>query len=188
MKAKRLIHISSLCAFFSFAVFGAVSGADAKPFNYTATGSFQPAVFVFPDGTPADSITLTGTSTSGPITVQEWASGTGTSIGSCTPPGGAANSGSEGPFADSLEIITVQATGDVLIQNLVSGTECADFSVPPPIPFAGTLTVTNVGGTGKFAGATGTETLNFAGQYVSCGNNGCVGYVTHTETGTVTTP
>ena len=108
----------------------------------------------------------------------------------CTAPGGVPGSLSD--FADSLEIITFKKTGDVLLQNLVSGTECAASSIltgaPPPAPFEGTLTVTNVGGTGKFDGATGTVTLNFAGQYLSCGNNGCVGFVQHREKGSITTP
>jgi hypothetical protein len=95
--------------------------------------------------------------------------------------------GSQSTFGNSLEVITFKATGDVLLQNLVSGTECVDNS-GPPFPFEGTLTVTNVGGTGKFAGATGTVTLKFAGQYLSCGNNGCVGIVQHKEKGSITTP
>jgi hypothetical protein len=135
---------------------------------------------------------LEGTSTFGPITVHEWAAGSSTQTVflSCTAPGGAA--GTQYDFADSLEVITFKATGDVLLQNLVSGTECIDNSInsgaPPAAPFDGTLTVTNVGGTGKFAGATGTVTLKFAGQYLSCGNNGCVGFVQHKEKGSITTP
>ena len=161
---------------------------ETKKFEYIATGGFEPTLFIFPDGNQGVvSITLEGTSTFGPITVHEWAVGSSTQtvFPPCTAPGGAA--GALYDFADSLEIITFKKTGDVLLQNLVSGTEC-DSNSGPPSPFEGTLTVTNVGGTGKFAGATGTVTLNFAGQYLSCGNNGCVGFVQHREKGTLTTP
>jgi hypothetical protein len=168
------------------------AGSKTKNFEYIATGGFEPTLFIFPDGNQGDSITLEGTSTFGPITVHEWATGSSaqTVFPPCTAPGGVPGSLSD--FADSLEIITFKKTGDVLLQNLVSGTECAASSIltgaPPPAPFEGTLTVTNVGGTGKFAGATGTVTLNFAGQYLSCGNNGCVGFVQHREKGSITTP
>jgi hypothetical protein len=167
--------------------FSAVAEAGTSPFNYIATGSFELSAFFFPDGTEGTSITLEGPSTSRPITVHEWASGKGKTIGRCTPPGGKPNTGLKYTYTDSLEIITFKATGDFLIQNLVSGTQCFNIRAPFPIPFNGTLIVRNVGGTGKFAGATGTETLNFSGQYLSC-NTGCIGYVRHDETGNVTTP
>lgn len=163
------------------------AGTKTKKFDYIATGGFEPTLFIFPDLNQGDSITLEGTSTFGPVTVHEWATGlsTQTVFPSCTLPGGAA--GSQSTFGNSLEVVTFKATGDVLLQNLVSGTGCVDNS-GPPFPFEGTLTVTNVGGTGKFAGATGTVTLKFAGQYLSCGNNGCVGFVQHKEKGSITTP
>lgn len=163
------------------------SEAGTKKFDYIATGGFEPTLFIFPDLNQGDSITLEGTSTFGPVTVHEWATGlsTQTVFPSCTLPGGAA--GSQSTFGNSLEVITFKATDDVLLQNLVSGTECVDNS-GPPFPFDGTLTVANVGGTGKFAEATGTVTLKFAGQYLSCGNNGCVGFVQHKEKGSITTP
>lgn len=161
--------------------------AKTKPLNYTASGGFEPTVFTFADGTIADSITLTGISTAGPITVHEWASGsnTQTSFPACTLLDGEA--GTLGDFADSFEVITFK-NGDVLLQTLLSGSECNPNNATPPINFEGTLTVQNVGGTGKWAGASGTGTLNFAGQYYVCGNNGCVGHVQHNETGSVTTP
>lgn len=169
----------------SLLCFDAPSDAWTKPFNYTATGTFEPTLFVFPDGTQGDSITLQGTSTDGPITVHEWA--TGSSTQKVFPPCVLSNgeAGTLGDFADSFEVITFQ-NGDVLLQELVSGAEC-NANVGPPVPFDGTLIVTNVGGTGKFADATGTETLKFAGQYYVCGTTSCVGYVQHNETGTVTT-
>jgi hypothetical protein len=158
--------------------------AKTKPFNYTASGSFGPDLHVFADGTNGNAITVS----SDKVTVKEWASGAPNG-NTCTPPSGVAGSGTEVTFTDSFAIITVLATGDQLFQNLVSGTECIDLTpAAPPFPFNGTLTVQNVGGTGKFAGATGTETLNFAGANLNCGNTDCVGNVQHTETGSVTTP
>lgn len=137
---------------------GGRSEAASIPFSYTAAGSFTGDIYIFPDATEGGSITLQGRSSSGPVTVQEWASFSGPAPlpNSCTPPGGPANEGTLFSYADSLEVITFLATGDVLVQNLVSGTACADFSLlPSPVPFDGTLIVSNVGGTGKFAGATG---------------------------------
>src|SRR5579863_3566000 len=144
---KKVI-ISMLCAMFSLVVLSNGSEAETRPLNYTASGSFGSSAFTFPDGNPATSITLTGKSTSGPVTVQEWAAAVFNGK-ECTPVGGAPNSGVEVTFQDSLEVITFINTGDELIQNLLSGTEC--FSLGP---FSGTLTVNNAGGTGKFAGAT----------------------------------
>ncbi len=183
----RSVIIPTLCAV--LLAFSAVSEAGSKPLNYTASGGFEQTPFsYFPDGAPSGSITLAGTSTSGPITVHEWAAASANG-NTCTPPSGVPNAGLQATYSDSLEIITFKATGDFLIQNLVSGTICIDLtSASPPFPFYGILTVSNVGGTGKFAGATGTETLNFAGQFLSCGATLCVGYVRHDETGKVTTP
>jgi hypothetical protein len=186
MQFQRRFVVPVLCALLFMTAVIRRAEAKSTPLNYTATGTFEPTLFVFPDGTQGDSITLQGTSTAGPITVHEWATGsTQTVFPPCVPSSGAA--GTLGDFADSFEVITFQ-NGDVLLQSLVSGTECNASVSGPPIPFEGTLIVTNVGGTGKFAGASGTETLNFAGQYYVCGATGCVGYVQHNETGRVTTP
>ena len=176
------VVISMLCAALSLAVLANGSEARTNPMNYTASGSFGSSAFTFPDGNPATSITLTGKATGGPVTIQEWGAGVFNGK-TCTPPGGTTGSGSEVVFKDSLEIITFTNTGDELIQELESGTECFSFG-----PFGGTLTVNNVGGTGKFAGATSTETLNFEGLYLNCGSTGCVGLVQHSEVGSVTTP
>jgi hypothetical protein len=187
-----LLVIPALCTV--LAIFSTVSEAgESIPFNYTASGTFesQPGFSFFPDGNEGGSITLQGTSSFGPVTVQEWAAGSGVTAGPCTPPGGKPNSGTEYPYSDVIGVITFKATGDVLVQNLVSGEECISNtppSPPPPASFDGTIILNNIGGTGKFAGATGTETLHFRGQYLSCGDNGCVGYVHHLETGMVMTP
>jgi hypothetical protein len=160
------------------------SKSNGVSFSYTATGSFQPASFAFADGTMGDSITLRGKSNFGPITVQEWASGAANQTGTpCTVPNVSAADapGLQFPFSDSNEIITVVKTGDVLVQNLVRGTNCVSNTPSLPAPFAGTLHVVNVGGTGKFAHATGDETLHFQGVYEWCNATQCWGYVTHDE-------
>lgn len=182
----------------SLVAFNKSSAAGTKtPFSYTAYGTFEGplnAVFPngnadFPEGFPVFSITLQGTgtfgSTTGPITVKEWAFGGASVVSSCGPGG----SGTELSYGDSYEVITFLTTGDVLLQNLVSGTQCLGSS-GPPTPFNGTLFVSNVGGTGQFAHAGGNATLNFAGQYLFFGltGNGTAGYVQHNEQGTVTTP
>jgi hypothetical protein len=176
--------ISILCA--ALLAFSAVSQAEARPLNYTASGSFESAVFVFPDGKPSESITLAGSSTAGPITLHQWIAAS-LNGNTCTLPGGVSNTGKEGTFTDSFAVIRF-ACGDLLVQTLVSGTFCIDLSSPGPLfPFAGVLTVENTGGTGKYAGATGTETLNFVGQQLF-GSTGAIGFVTQTEAGVVNTP
>jgi hypothetical protein len=153
-------------------------------FSYTASGPYYfPASFTFADGSVVNSITLQGSSNFGPITVQEWAGGAANQTGTpCTVPNVSAADapGLEFAFSDSNEIITVVKTGDVLLQNLVSGSVC-ESNAQPPFPFAGTLHVVNVGGTGKFANATGDETLNFHGVAQWCSSTACWGYVTHIE-------
>jgi hypothetical protein len=172
--------------------FDAPSEAGTKAFSYEASGTVEPTLFTFPDEYPTSSVTFKGMSTFGPITVNIWvaAGGGQTVFPPCTPPSGVPGAGEEFKFNDHLDIIRFHATGDVLIQNLVSGAICLDASsgFVPPFAFKGTLTVNNVGGTGKFAGAGGIATEKFVGEYVSCGNNGCVGYAQQDETGTVTTP
>jgi hypothetical protein len=185
----RWIGTLIICTILVLAVSSDRSEAETQPFNYTASGSFGSSAFTFPDGNPSTSITLVGTSTAGPVTVYEWAAGAGFNGKQCTLPGGVLNAGLAATFADSIGIIRIAGTGDELVQTLVSGTECIDFSSgQPPFPFNGVLTVNFVGGTGKFSGATGTETLNFAGQYLSCGSTGCIGFVSHNQKGSLTTP
>ena len=162
--------------------------AKTNPFKYTATGFFGPDLYVFADGTSGNSITEIGRSNVGPINIKEWGSGFANGK-SCTPPSGVPGSGVDVTFTDLFTIITVIGTGDQLFQNLVSGTECIDLTPPePPFPFDGTLTLQNVGGTGKFSGATGRETLHFTGQSLNCGRSDCIGNTRGTEDGSVTTP
>jgi hypothetical protein len=184
----RWLVTATVCALLSLTAVVPRVQAKTNSFKYTATGTFGPDVYVFADGTSGNSITVIGRSNAGPISAKEW--GSGSSNGkSCTPPSGVVGSGVEVTFTDSFEIVTVIGTGDQLFQNLVSGTECIDFTPPkPPFPFDGTLTVQNVGGTGKFSGATGKETLHFVGQILNCGSSDCIGSVQHTEDGSVTTP
>jgi hypothetical protein len=182
---STLVMIGTLST--ALLAFSAASEAGPTAFSLQAYGNFEASAFVFPDGNGSDSITLPGTSSLGPVAVHAWAAGTGTPV-KCTLPGGVADAGNEGRFTDLLETIRF-ASGDFLIQTLVSGTECADFSAGvPPFPFAGHLILRNDGGTGAFVGATGTVTEDFDGAYLSCGPNGCVGYVHHHETGHLITP
>ncbi len=187
MRLNRRLVIS-ICALLSLVAFSKDSQAGksnkSESFSYTAAGTFDgPLDATFPDGNPVFSITLQGTSTFGPVTVHEWAASP-TEGASCTLPGGVA--GTQFSYADSYEVITFTATDEFLIQDLVSGSQCISDS-GPPIPFNGTLTVTNVGGTGRFARATGQGTVNFGGQYLFL-ENGTVGYVQHKESGTLITP
>jgi hypothetical protein len=184
----RCLVTVTFCALLSLIALVPQVQAETNPFKYTATGFFGPDLYVFADGTSGNSITENGRSSAGPISIKEWASGF-VNGKSCTPPSGVPGSGVDVTFTDSFEVITVLGTGDQLFQNLVSGTECIDFTPSaPPFPFDGTLTVENVGGTGKFSGATGSETLHFTGQSLNCGSSDCIGNTRGLEDGWVTTP
>jgi hypothetical protein len=86
------------------------------------------------------------------------------------------------------EVDRASASGDLTFSTYSSGTDCLDLS-SGPFNFAGTLTITITGGTGKNAGATGTANVTFHGQLLSADpvGNGLTWSVAN-STGTITTP
>ncbi len=108
----------------------------------------------------------------------------------CTLPGGAP--GTLFTFVGEVTVFHFDSTEDQLFAVSASGagTECAASS-GPPTPFHGTLSFNITGGTGRFAGASGTLTLDFDGQYLvflNPASSGAFGWVADEWTGNITTP
>jgi hypothetical protein len=75
-------------------------------------------------------------------------------------------------FVGGAGVARTSSTGDILTSKLVSGTECLDVSHGLPFNFAGSTTGTLTGGSGAFAGATGTLHNRFSGQVLTDDFNG----------------
>jgi hypothetical protein len=149
-----------------------------KPFNFEVSGALQPSEYQFPDGNSTVYITDQGKSNFGPITIYQWVAAVADGK-TCTPPSGLPNAGSERTFQDALTVIRFEKTGDLLFSDLVSGTLCVDLTPGvPPFSFQGVIDASLTGGTGRFAGVSGTYTENSGGQFLSCtlGSGPCIGY------------
>ena len=87
------------------------------------------------------------------------------------------------------EVDRDSVSGDLTFSTTSSGTDCLDLSIGPPFNFAGAVTNTITGGTGKNTGATGTANVTFHGQLLSADpvGNGLAWSVAN-STGTITTP
>lgn len=93
-------------------------------------------------------------------------------------------------------VATNQKTGDQLFGQFTSATLCVDFSSYPAPPFPFTASGQNVitGGTGKYTGATGTNSFHTVGSYIQYGLKGgagafgAFGQFTFTSDGTLTLP
>jgi hypothetical protein len=80
-------------------------------------------------------------------------------------------------------------TGDLLIAKLTSGTLCINFNTALPWNFTGNNQFSFIGGTGKFAGATGSGTVKFKGQILQNDPQGHgMSWDTGSVTGTITVP
>jgi hypothetical protein len=94
-----------------------------------------------------------------------------TAIQSCTL--GSVTNACEYQYVGGSSATRFSSTGDISTQTLTSGTLCIDFSngtgttIQLPFDFAGSETYNLTGGSGKFAGATGTSTSQFTGQVLS---------------------
>lgn len=97
----------------------------------------------------------------------------------CTPPSGAAGTGTEFSFlyGGGGNVVIREDEGDLHFDKVTSFTQCVDFSSypTPPFPYSFTFTDTTIGGTGKFQGATGTLTATGTGQILSADAGGPLG-------------
>jgi hypothetical protein len=91
-------------------------------------------------------------------------------------------------------VATDEKTGDQLFGRFISATLCINFSSfpTPPFPFTVSGQGENIGGTGKYAGATGPYTFRTVGSYLIFGFKddifGALGQFTFTTDGTLTLP
>jgi hypothetical protein len=106
----------------------------------------------------------------------------------CTLPDGGA--GTSNTVLGSVVIFRFDSKGDQLfgVSPSGGGTEC-DGTAGPPTSYDGTLRFSITGGTGRFAGASGTLTEHYYGQYlVFLTEGGIFGWVADQFSGTITTP
>jgi hypothetical protein len=86
----------------------------------------------------------------------------------CTVPGEAPNAGTETALAGDAGVVRFKSSGDLLYTHATSGTGCVDFSSgTPPFPIFGSESGVFTGGTGKYAGATGSFTLTENGALLA---------------------
>jgi hypothetical protein len=86
----------------------------------------------------------------------------------CTVPGGTANAGIEDTLVGQNGVLRFQPSGDLLYLHATALTSCSDFSsLVPPFPFVANASFVITGGTGKYAGATGTLTKSVKGTILS---------------------
>jgi hypothetical protein len=71
-------------------------------------------------------------------------------------------------------VATNEHTGDQLFGKITSGTLCLNFSSfpNPPFPITASGQIETTGGTGRYAGATGTATFRTVGSYLQVGFKG----------------
>jgi hypothetical protein len=110
---------------------------------------------------------------------------------SCTVPGGIPNAGTEFTLVGEATVLRFEPTGDLLYNHDTSRTTCIDFSSgSPPFPFVGSSSGVITGGTGKYAGASGSHTVSSSGVVLSLPSAGfgAFGAFSGTVTGTMTIP
>jgi hypothetical protein len=110
---------------------------------------------------------------------------------SCTLTGGTPNAGIETAVVDGNAVMRFKPSGDLLYLHETSATTCIDLSGTPPFRLAGSASFVITGGTGKYAGATGTETGNLSGVILSLPSEpgfGVFAAFNGTVKGTLTTP
>jgi hypothetical protein len=86
----------------------------------------------------------------------------------CTVPGHTANAGTESMRVGDSDIVRYTSTGDLQYRKATSQTSCADTSSgTPPFPFVDQGSGIIIGGTGRFAGASGNYTFSDRGTILS---------------------
>jgi len=194
VKASRR-RIASLAAVaLALAALGISQTAQAESFKFKAhdSGSFLSSAYHFTtdpgEGTATG--TLSGKGNKGHYSAQFLGGAVPTTPfpTACTLPDG--SPGLSFTFVGEITVFHFDSTDDLLFAVSPSGggTECFGTSGPPNA-FKGTLSFNITGGTGRFAGATGTLTLEFHGQYLVFLNpsGGTFGWVADDWTGDITT-
>jgi hypothetical protein len=213
----RVFRRISLCAAVWLLLILVRTGANAQTtYNFTSTLSGSAAqVPIDLDGTnncttvngivtcPADSDLFTGggTITGGPepgqftnqsVTETIPVSGTGCSVAPGSVKGCSIGSVTNGCLYQNFggNVVNRQVTtGDLLFAKLTSGKLCINIKPTLPWNFTGNNQFSFIGGTGKFAGATGSGTVSFKGQILQSDPQGHgMSWDTGSITGTITVP
>jgi hypothetical protein len=192
----RLVKIASIGIFaIAWFVFLAARGVEAASLKFSSTLSGSGATVTMDIDNDACGTavictelsslnTYAGTSTGGiepgaftgqSVDETDPVAGTGcffdpTHVKGCTL--GTVTDACEFTFVGSAGASRTTSTGDILTAKTVSGTECIDVSHGLPFNFAGSATDTITGGSGKYAGATGTAKERFSGQVLTNDFNG----------------
>jgi len=212
----RVFHRISLSAAVWLLLMLVSTGANAlTTYNFTSTLSGSAAqVPIDLDGThcttvngivtcPADSDLFTGggTITGGPepgqftnqsVTETSPVSGTGCSVAPSSIKGcpiGLVTNGCLYKIIGGNVVNRQMTTGDLLFAKLTSGALCINFDTALPWNLTGTNQFSFIGGTGRFAGATGSGTVSFKGQILQNDPQGHgMSWDSGSITGTMTIP
>jgi hypothetical protein len=169
---KRMVgSCLGLLVFGFYTATGTPADARSKTIRGTATGTAVSASFDFEnadESSPAFYVHGEGKSNGGSFSYQALVE-VAPDGNPCTVTGGTPNGGLEFSLVSPdarLAVFRYTATGDLLFAKTTSTTLCADLSVSTP-PYSFQTASDVAGGTGKFAGATGSVTSTGNGAFLS---------------------
>jgi hypothetical protein len=157
----------------AFLLLAARQDAQAKTVSFKSTASGTSTLVLFSFDTPNFTNLATQATGSGKFKpggeFTIWDIGESAPDGkNCTVPGGMANAGTESTLVGDIGVTRIEESGDLLYAHATSSTTCIDFSSgTAPFPFVGSSSAVITGGTGKYAGATGTTTGSVTGVILS---------------------
>jgi hypothetical protein len=171
-KMPRPLILFPAFAAFIFFVMAPVNAQDDAKSTGEISGTFVNANFDFDHAdlsTPANVTTITGSDSRFGKIVGQYLGEFVLDGLTCTPPSGVAGEGTELTLVAETGVVTRLKTGDQLFFTATSGKQCVDSSASPrpPFPFSLSKTDSITGGTGEFAGATGTLTTEGTGAILS---------------------
>jgi hypothetical protein len=175
MDAKTLIRASVVVLVIFGLHHGIVQAGDhgegIKDIRSTETGTFVSTNFDFDHAdlsTPANYVNGAGSSNAGNF-ISQGVNEFKADGNKCTVPGGASDAGTELALVGSTTVTRFSAHGDLLFYKTTVATACQDFSTfpNPPFPFIDIEKGNIIGGTGAFAGATGTFEVDVKGATLS---------------------
>ena len=162
---------------------GSSGEGGTQNFTGKASGSFTAtSIDTNKDQIPASIRTFRGKfSPLGPFSAQAFIEGKLTNV-PCTAQSG--GPGIEETLVDGSEVYRIDFTGDLIFTTVTSLTVCIPTG-PNDSSFSFTFEETITGGTGRFANAGGSNTVNGTGVLV--GPSGTLEGITSTSKGTITT-
>jgi hypothetical protein len=147
---------------------GAIAHANTINFKLTDSGSAVQVVFSYDGLDIAYGTVNVGQMKPGGDFTQYGVVQTKADGKNCTVPGGATNAGVEDTLVGENDVFRFQPGGDRLYSHATASTACTDLSSgTPPFPFVANTSLVIDGGTGKYAGASGTITQSITGVILS---------------------